>query len=189
MVKRCESCNKHQSAPMKLPLMQPDLPASPWEKLGADIFEFNKAKYLMVVDYYSRFMVIRLLSDMSASTISSHFTSILAEYGLPSMIMVDFGSQFVSKKFREKCKRSNITLTFSSPYHHQTNSLAEKSVGICKSLWKKALETKQCPYAAVWMYRITPLDSQLPSPYELLFGRKPRSLLPWEVCLTIKAFQ
>ena len=28
------------------------------------------------------------------------------------------------------------------------------------------------------MYRITPLDDQLPSPYELLYGRKPRSRLP-----------
>ena len=28
------------------------------------------------------------------------------------------------------------------------------------------------------MYRVTPLDNKLPSPYELLFGRKPRTLLP-----------
>ena len=28
------------------------------------------------------------------------------------------------------------------------------------------------------MYRITPLDDQIPSPYELLYGRKPRSTLP-----------
>ena len=70
-----------------------------------------------------------------------------------------------------------ITLTFSSPYHHQANSIAEKSVGTCKSLWKKAIESKQCPDTAFGMYRITPLDDQLPSPYKLLYGRKPRSLL------------
>lgn len=28
------------------------------------------------------------------------------------------------------------------------------------------------------MYRITPLDNNLPSPYKLLYGRKPRSILP-----------
>ena len=28
------------------------------------------------------------------------------------------------------------------------------------------------------MYRITPLDDNLPSPYELLFNRKPRSFIP-----------
>ena len=44
--------------------MQPDLPTRPWEKLGTDIFEFKGLKYLMIVDYYSRFPVIRLLSDI-----------------------------------------------------------------------------------------------------------------------------
>ena len=158
--------------------MQPDLPTRPWEKLGSDIFQFNGSKYLIIVDYYSRFPVIRPLKDMSAATISNHFTSVLAEYGLPSMITADFGGQYVSEEFTKKCEQSGITLTFSSPYHHQTNSIAEKSVGTCKSLWKKAIECKQCLDTALWMYRITPLDDQLPSPYELLYGRKPRSLLP-----------
>ena len=178
LVKDCEVCNIHQAAPPRLPILQPDLPTRPWEKLGADIFQFNDSKYLMIVDYYSRFPVIRLLKDMKASTVSAHFTSVLAEYGLPNAIITDFGSQFVSEDFRDTCKRSGINLTFSSPYHHQTNGLAEKSIGICKALWTKALESNQCPYTAVWMYRTTPIDDTLPSPYELLTGRKPRTLLP-----------
>ena len=102
MVKNCELCNKHQQAPQKLPAMQPDLPTRPWEKLGSDIFQFNGAKYLIIVDYYSRFPVVRSLNDMSASTISSHFTSVFAEYGLPSALTADFGSQYVSEMFRKK---------------------------------------------------------------------------------------
>ena len=43
---------------------------------------------------------------------------------------------------------------------------------------EKAIESKQCHHAALWMYRITPLDDHLPSPYELLFGRRPKSMLP-----------
>ena len=31
--------------------MQPDLPTRPWEKLGSDIFQFNGASYLIIVDY------------------------------------------------------------------------------------------------------------------------------------------
>ena len=67
---------------------------------------------------------------------------------------------------------------FSSPYHHQTNSLAERSVGICKPLWRKATEDQRNLDTALWMHRITPLDDHLPSPYELLFGCKSRTLLP-----------
>ena len=140
MVKNCELCNKHQPAQPKLPAMQPDLPTRPWEKLRSDIFQFNGSKYLIIVDYYSRFPVIRPLKDMSAATTSNHFTSILAEYGLPSMTTADFWSQYISEKFKKKCEQNGITLTFSSPYHHQANSIAEKSAGTCKSLWKKAVE-------------------------------------------------
>jgi len=45
MVKDCDSCNRHQPAQPKLPIMQPDLPTRPWEKLVTDIFEFNGKKY------------------------------------------------------------------------------------------------------------------------------------------------
>ena len=178
LVKDCDTCNKFQPEQPKLPLMQPDLPTRPWEKLGTDIFEFKGMKYLMIVDYYSRFPVIRLLSDMTADTICNHFTSVLAEYGIPSTIIADFGIQYISTKFKNSCTNSGITLTFSSPYHHQANSLAECAIGSCKSLWKKAVEGSKCPYTAVWMYRVTPLDNNMPSPFELLFGRKPKTLMP-----------
>ena len=113
--------------------MQPDLPTRCWEMLGSDIFQFNGANYLIIVDYYSRFPIIRPLNDTSASTISSHLTSLFAEYGLPSALTTDFGSQFVSEMFKKKCEESVITLTFSSPYHHQANSVAERCVGNTKS--------------------------------------------------------
>ena len=174
LVKDCDICNKYQAEQPKLLVMQPDLPTRPWEKLRTDIFEFKGNKCLMIVDYYSRFPVIRLLDDITADTICNHFTSVLAEYGLPSVIIVDFGTQYISAKFKD----SGITLTFSSPYHHQANSLAERAVGTCKSLWKKAVEGSKCPYTAVFMYRVTPHDNNMPSLYELLFGRKPRTLMP-----------
>ena len=44
--------------------MQPERPTRPWEKLGTDSFEFNGSKYLMIVDYYSRFPIVRLLSNV-----------------------------------------------------------------------------------------------------------------------------
>ena len=158
MVKGCALCNKHQQAQPKLPAMQPDLLTRPWEKLRSDIFEFSGAKYLMIVDYYSRFLIIRLLNNMYAATIYNNFTSVLTEYGLPSVTTTDFGRQFVSEGFKKKCEQSGITLTFSSPYHHQANSSAEKSVGTSKSIWKKAMKNKQCPHTALWMYWITSLD-------------------------------
>ena len=40
--------------------------------------------------------------------------------------------------------KNNICLpqgeTYNSPYHHQTNSVAERAIGTAKQLWRKPLE-------------------------------------------------
>ena len=56
--------------------------------------------------------------------------------------------------------------------------MAECAVGTVKSLCRKASEDGQYSQTALWMYRITPLDDHLPSPYELLFSMKPKTFLP-----------
>ena len=178
MVQSCNTCARHQPAPPRLPLMQPDLPTSPWEKLGTDLFEYNNKKYLMVVDYYSRFPIVRQLPDIRAETVTEMFTSIINEFGLCKTILADSGTQFTSEQFRKKCREAGIQLQFSSPYHHQANSLAERTIGTVKALWKKAEQDGRDKKTALWMFRVTPLDNQLPSPHELLFNKKPRTLLP-----------
>ena len=175
MVQDCSSCAEHQAAPSKLPILQPELPTRAWQKLGTDIFEFEHKKYLVIADYYSRYILVRQLPTISAEAVCSQFSSVLTEYGLPETIVADFGTQYTSADFRKKCRDSNIEIKYSSPYHHQANSVAERAVGTIKHLWKKSRHSKT---TALWMYRITPIDSNLPSPYELLFGRKPKSFLP-----------
>lgn len=166
MVKDCHLCSKQSTAQPVLPIIQPNLPSRPWEKLRTDIFDFNGKKHLTIVYYYSRYPVIRF----DRTRLNSQW---LAEYGRPTSITTDFGLQYVSEKVKIKCKQSGMTLTFSSPYHHQANSLAEREIGNCKSSLTKAMESEECPFTALWMFRTTPLDRQLPSPYQLLFGRKP----------------
>ena len=178
MVKDCQLCATHQAAPPKMPILQPELPTRPWQKIGTDIFEYKENNYLMIVDYYSRYIIVKYLPNIRAETVSDTFTQVLTEFGLPSTIMADRGTQYTSEGFRKKCRDSNINLVFSSPYHHQTNSVAERAIGTVKHLWKKASEESHTKATALWMYRITPIDSGTPSPYELLFGRKPQSFLP-----------
>ena len=56
--------------------------------------------------------------------------------------------------------------------------MAERAVGTVKNLWRKAAEDGQDKQTALCMYRMTPLDDHLPSPYELLFNMKPKTFLP-----------
>ena len=141
-------------------------------------FEYKGSQFLIIVDYYSRFPVIRKLYNVRASTISNKFTAVLLEYGLPDVIVADYGTQFTSEDFRKKCSECNMELKFSSPYHHQANSVAETTIGTLKHICRKSEHDGQSITTALFMYRTTPLSDDLPSPYELLFGRKPAVFLP-----------
>ena len=49
---------------------QPLLQVShPWERIAADLFELKKTLYLLVVDYYSRFVEIQKLTSTTSSSI------------------------------------------------------------------------------------------------------------------------
>ena len=110
MVKDCSTCQQFQSAQPKKPILQPDYPTHPWEQLGTDIFEFKGCKYLIVIDCYSRFPVVRLLHDTTAETVCTHFKSI----GLSSTIIADCVPQYISETYKKRCEMSNITLKYSS---------------------------------------------------------------------------
>ena len=68
-------------------------PTHPWATIGMDICEQDQCKYLLVVDYYSRFPVFITLPDTSATTVCEQFTQILTKYGLSTTIMSDRHSQ------------------------------------------------------------------------------------------------
>ena len=74
-----------------------------------------------------------------------------------------------------------ITHITTSPYHHKSNGLAEGYVKIIKNLLSKAKETGQDYHEVISVYKSTSLSNDLPSPFELLHGRKPSIDLPqWE---------
>ena len=59
-VQKCQECVK-ASIERKEPLIISPLPDWPWKTIGTDLFELDKKRYILVVDYFSRYPeVIRL---------------------------------------------------------------------------------------------------------------------------------
>ena len=63
-----------------------DIPLRPWEVVRADVFNFNNINYLCVVDYNSKFPIIRKLQGLLAEYLINAITAIFAEYGIPHKI-------------------------------------------------------------------------------------------------------
>ncbi len=62
------------------------------------------------------------LRKATAETVSQILIrEILTRWGVPTFILSDQGSQFVSSVFEETCKRWNLKQKRTSPYHPQTN--------------------------------------------------------------------
>ncbi|KAJ8032745.1 hypothetical protein HOLleu_22781 [Holothuria leucospilota] len=59
--------------------------------------------------------------------------------------------------------------------------MAERFVQTVKNTVAKALKDKRDVYMALLCIRTTPIDSQIPSPAELLYNRKIRSTLPTQI--------
>ena len=145
----------------------------PVQKVATDLFEFKQRSYLLVVDYYSRFIEIALLNGTSADTVIQHTKSIFARYGIPEVVISDNGPQFSSEAYRKFSNNYLFKHITSSPYYPRSNGEAERAVATIKSLFKK----EDDPYLALLAYRSTPLQNGY-SPSELLMCRKIKSLIP-----------
>ena len=54
-----------------------------------------------MVDYYSRFLVMKKVCSLAVDDLVQTGKMILAEYGLPKRIISDAGTNFTSETFRE----------------------------------------------------------------------------------------
>ena len=175
LVTNCRVCLKYSQANCKDsksigPPLGQEIPTKPWAKLASDIFTFNNENYLLIVDYMSRFPVIRWLSNMTAKMVAEHMKAIFSELGIPKTLVSDNGPCYTGDQFKKTMSHLGITHITISPHHHHSNGLAEGYIKIIKNLLSKHKETGQDYHEVISVYRSTPLSNDLPSPFELLHG-------------------
>lgn len=177
LVSGCGTCQKHRCKQSKEPMLISEMSVSPWYKVGMDLFHFRGKNYLVMVDYFSNFPEMALLTNTSSTCVITHAKSIFARHGIPHIVVSDNGPCFSSSEWGNFADRYEFCHVTSSPHYAQSNGQAEKGVHILKQLLRKAADSDSDPYLALLSYRATPLQCGL-SPAELLMGRKLRTTLP-----------
>ena len=173
VVQNCSFCQEHKPDQRSEPMIATPLPSIPWDKIGADLCDFKGKKYLVVIDYYSRFIEICELSVSNSAAVIGKLKGIMVRFGLCSEFVSDNGPPFNSAEFAKFAKEYKFKHTFSSPYFPISNGEAERAVQTAK----KILSTDD-PYIALLAYRSTTHSSTGFSPAELCMGRKIRTTLP-----------
>ena len=179
MTSQCPICQEHQKSQTQETLLPHEIPTTKWEVLGADFFEFNGAHYLLIADYFTKFFVCRkMTSECTSKQTIAVFKQVFGEQDIPRILYTDNGAQFTSQMFKDFAKEWCFDLDTSSPTYPKSNGFIERQVQTVKLALTKAKQDGKDPDLALLCIRSTPLSPKIPSPLELLTGRKPRANLP-----------
>ena len=142
--------------------------------VGTDLFGWKGEQYLVIVDYYSRYLEIAKLSSTTSSAVITVLKSVFARHGIPEVVRSDNGPQCTSKEFSQFANSYGFKHITSSPRYPQSNGQAERTVKTVKRMLKQSTD----PYLATLNYRAIPSPWCKLSPAELLMGRRLRTQVP-----------
>ena len=184
MVEKCDICQSQQNSTTSVQKYVSEVPPHPWHTLGSDLFYFQRIDFLVVVDYFSKYLIVRKIPSSTSSAVIKELGMIFSEFGNPLVFRSDNGPCYSSQEFKFFMQNWLVEHRTSSPHYPQSNGLAESMVKVSKNLIEKAVR-QDLPWNKLLLdYRCTPISSEIPSPAEILFGRKFRSsisILPSQV--------
>ena len=135
-ISSCTQCNKdrYQSPELLIPSTMPTLP---WQKVGTDLFQWKDSTYLLIIDFFSRYIELANLHHTTFEDVILHMKSIFSRHGIPEVVIFDNGPQYSSYQFSRFAKDYGFTHLTSGPHFPQSNGEAEQGVKTIKELLKK----------------------------------------------------
>ena len=107
LISRCDECQKFQN---KQPqdFNKSRIILALWDMVASDLFEFIGRIYLLLVDHYSKFMVVRRIEDHSTQLTVKMLQIVFSEFGIPRTLVTDRGSNFMLTVFADFCTNMDI---------------------------------------------------------------------------------
>ena len=115
-----------------------DVPPHTWHTLETNLFYWNKIDYLVIGDYFSKYLIIRRLPNSSTHAVIKELGLVFTELGRPFVLRLDNGPCYSSREFHNFLNFYQVDHVTSSPHYPQSNGFAEALVGIAKKLMDKS---------------------------------------------------
>ncbi|KAI7933772.1 hypothetical protein MJO29_016727 [Puccinia striiformis f. sp. tritici] len=188
-VRTCASCqvNERPHSNQETGLQKPLPAVLPFERWSSDLIQMpesckGKFKWILTaIDHCTSWPVAVPLQNATAAELAQAiFDQIITPFGVPKEFLTDRGSNYLSKGFQKFLVAAGMKPVRTSGYHPQTNGKSERFNGILEAALFR-LNTTGDPSkwedvfpAALFSTRIHVSDSSGFSPFELLYGVKPR---------------
>jgi transposase InsO family protein len=135
-------------------------------------------KYVVVaVEYFPKWIEAKPLATITLATVQKFFwQNIVCRFGMPKAIIVDNGTRFDVKTFKDFCDRIGIKIHFASVRHTKSNGLVERANGIIMTgIMKLIFNQPRGKWLdelikVVWSHNTTVSRSTRFTPFKLLFG-------------------
>ena len=179
----CSVCHKNAPSQSPLPPVDPPLPDHPFQLISTDYFQLEGNTYLVLVDRYSNWPVVRKCRTESAEELVQSLREYFATYGVPKEITSDGGMAYVADYTREFLRTWGVEHRVSSAYNPHANLRAETAVKSMKRLISNntgvsgSLNTNAF-LAAILNYRNTPDRDTGLSPSQILYARLLNDSIP-----------
>lgn len=132
----CDQCIRHKPfSPVQAPLVSLRIPQTPGDFISMDILgPIKDGGYtLTILDHFSKHMALYPLKNITAESVTTHVINYISNYGRPSVILSDLGTQFTSEVFNLVNNALGIKLVHSTSKHPESNGQSERINGAIKS--------------------------------------------------------
>jgi hypothetical protein len=184
-VKSCTTCQtfarlQKPDAPIRIPVSRL------FERISLDYVgplpntEQGNKHILVAVDALSRWPLAKAVPNADAKTTAKFiYEEIVLQYGPPETILTDRGTPFLNEVVQHLTRILEIKHLRTTAYHPQTNGMTERFNGtLCNALAKLSEhhgeDWDQFINPVLFAYRIRTHDGLKASPYEAVYGQKPR---------------
>ena len=133
IVSLCVTCVHWRTPPAESLLPSPLLDL-PWQKVATDLFEYDGKHYLLVMDYFSRYIELVELRSETTEHVSVALKSIFARHGILAVVYSDNSPCYAATSVQLCTTAYSFQHITSSPRFPQANGVAERGVKITKNL-------------------------------------------------------
>ena len=173
LIEKCIICQEYVKSQPIIDTTQ-ELPPFPWHTLVIDMFYWKRIDFLIVIDVFSKYIIVRKLPNSTSAAVCIELSMIVTELGLPHIIRSDNGPCYNSKEFQQFLQHYSITHQTSSPNHPRFNGFVERMVRVATKLMDKAGKEGKLWISGLFDYRGAPQSGSIASPLQLLTQCTPR---------------